>query len=280
MGEAQLRRKDREAGQVNLFDMMAGESDDGNSSESGGFSPMTERPEVPPMDELEKLRYEKELLGFFLSGHPVDTLGGLGRLLDNITAEEIDNLQGKRSFRLCGVLSEIERRYTKKDAKPWARFTLMTKEKDFSIPMFNDSFEQYGIHLEDGRMVVVEGVASHRDGETRLSVTNVHPVENAVAKVTEEVTWLIDPDNPMAEEFTRDMFSMAEKGEGETLIRLAFARSGESEGLVVETDSRFSMRFSSTAFKDWRKRACVRGARVVVRSPEPPPERKFGKKVF
>jgi DNA polymerase-3 subunit alpha len=280
MGEAQLRRKDREAGQVNLFDMMAGESDDGNSAENGGFSPMTERPEVPPMDELEKLRYEKELLGFFLSGHPVDTLGGLGPLLDNITAEEIDNLEGKRSFRLCGVLSEIERRYTKKDAKPWARFTLMTKEKDFSIPMFNDSFEQYGIHLEEGRMVVVEGVASHRDGETRLSVTNLRPVENSVAKVTEEVTWLIDPDNPMAEEFTRDMFSMAEKGEGETLIRLAFARSGESEGLVVETDSRFSMRFSSASFKDWRNRVCVRGARVVVRSPEPPPERKFGKKVF
>jgi DNA polymerase III alpha subunit len=92
---------------------------------------MADRPEVPPMDELEKLRYEKELLGFFLSGHPVDTLGGLGPLLDDITAEEIENLEGKRSFRLCGVLSEIERRYTKKDAKPWARFTLMTKEKIF-----------------------------------------------------------------------------------------------------------------------------------------------------
>ena len=121
MGEAQLRRKDREAGQVNLFDMMGDDSAE-NSSESGGFSSISEQPDVEPMDELEKLRYEKELLGFFLSGHPVDTLGGLGTLLDDITSEEIDNLEGKRSFRLCGVLSEIERRYTKKDAKPWAVF--------------------------------------------------------------------------------------------------------------------------------------------------------------
>mgnify|MGYP007000264773 CR=1 len=76
--------------------------------------------EVEPMDELEKLRYEKELLGFFLSGHPVDTLGGLGALLNDVTSEEIEKLEGRRSFRLCGVLSDIERRYTKKDAKPWA----------------------------------------------------------------------------------------------------------------------------------------------------------------
>ena len=61
-----------------------------------------------------------------------------------LQAEEIEKLEGRRSFRLCGVLSDIERRYTKKDAKPWARFTLMAKEKDFSIPMFTEAYEQFG----------------------------------------------------------------------------------------------------------------------------------------
>ena len=75
------------------------------------------------MDELEKLRYEKGTARIFLSGHPVDTLGGLGALLDDITAEEIENLEGRRSFRFCGVLAEIERRYTKKDANHGHGFT-------------------------------------------------------------------------------------------------------------------------------------------------------------
>ena len=280
MGEAQLRRKDREAGQVNLFDMMGDDNSGGNSSENGGFSPITDRPQVPPMDELEKLRYEKELLGFFLSGHPVDTLGGLGPLLDDITSDEFDNLEGKRSFRLCGVLSEIERRYTKKDGKAWARFTLMAKEKDFSIPMFPEAFEQYGLHLEEGRIVVMEGVASKKDGELRTSVTNLNPVETAISNLTDEVTWLLDAEHKESEQFTKDMFALGELGEGSTLIRLAYARNGESEGLVVETDSRFSMRFSSEIFKNWRKHDCVRGARVLVRSPEPPPERNFKKKKY
>ena len=42
-----------------------------------------------------------------------------------------------------------------------AGFTLMAKEKDFSIPMFTEAFEQFGLHLEDGRIVVVE-VASEK----------------------------------------------------------------------------------------------------------------------
>jgi DNA polymerase-3 subunit alpha len=280
MGEAQLRRKDREAGQVNLFDMMGGGDSEGTSEETTGFSAMADRPEVAPMDELEKLKYEKDLLGFFLSGHPVDTLGGLGPLLDDITSDELENLEGKRSFRLCGVLSEIERRYTKKDGKPWARFSLMAKEKDFSIPMFTEAFEQYGLHLDDGRMVVVDGVASHKDGETRLSVTHLRPVESAISNLVDEVTWLIDPEDQDAEQFTHDIFALGDQGEGSTLIRLAFARNGDEEGLVVETDSRFCMKFSSEVFKDWRSRKSVRGARVLFRPPEPPPERSFGKKKF
>jgi DNA polymerase-3 subunit alpha len=279
MGEAQLRRKDREAGQVNLFDMM-GDDSGGNSAENGGFAPITDRPSVPKMDELEKLGYERALLGFFLSGHPVDTLGGLGPLLDDITSDQLDNLESKRSFRLCGVLSEIERRYTKKDAKPWARFTLIAKEKDFSIPMFPEAFEQYGLHLEEGKIVVMEGVASKKDGELRTNVTNVRPVEDAISSLTEEVTWLLDPEHKGAEQFTKDMFALGEQGEGGTLIRLAYARNGEDEGLVVETDSRFSMRFSSSIFKGWRKYECVKGARVLMRTPEPPQERKYGKKNF
>jgi DNA polymerase-3 subunit alpha len=277
MGEAQLRRKDREAGQVNLFDMMGGGGEDAGG-DSGEFSPNNGLPDVPEMEELEKLKLEKELLGFFLSGHPVDTLGGLGPLLDTIKSEDLDKVEDRRSFRLCGVLADIERRYTKKDAKPWAKFNLLAKEKDFSLPMFTEAFEKYGEKLEDGAIVSVEGVVSRRDGETRMTVSSIRAINQAITATAEEVTWLIDPDHEEAEQFTRDLFTLGDKGEGETLLRLAFARKDEEEGLVMEADSRFSMRLSIDSFKKWRAREPVRGARVVMRSPEPPPERPWAKK--
>ena len=276
MGEAQLRRKDREAGQVNLFDLMGGDEDGSDSADD--FSSAAKLPDVPEMDELEKLKLEKELLGFFLSGHPVDTLGGLGPLLDTITAEEIENLEGKRSFRLCGVIAELERRYTKKDARPWARFTLMTKEKDFSLPMFTEAYEQYGPKLEEGIMVVVEGVASHRDGETRLTVNSSLPVDTALINIIEEVTWLLDPDHVETVPFLEDIFALGDKGLGKTLVRLGFAKENETEGLVVEADDRFTMRLTSELFKEWRKKESVRGARVTIKAPEPPQERTYGRR--
>jgi DNA polymerase-3 subunit alpha len=279
MGEAQLRRKDREAGQVNLFDLMGGEPDpEDQPGSANDFSSNPKLPEVPEMDELEKLKLEKELLGFFLSGHPVDTLSGLGPLLDTIDADQLDNLEGRRSFRLCGVLADLERRYTKKDAKPWARFTLMSKAKDFSLPMFTEAYEQYGGKLEEGAMVVIEGEASHRDGETRMSVKSVLPVDQALVKLVDEVPWVLDPDDEEAESFARDIFKLSDQGIGNTLIRLGFAREGEEDGLVVETDARFKVRMTSQTFREWRERKSVRGARVKLLEPEPPEERKYGRR--
>ncbi len=275
MGEAQLLRKDREAGQSNMFDLMGGEEEDGASAKGDGSTSANGRPEVPEMDELEKLKLEKELLGFFLSGHPVDTLGGLGSLLDTICGEDLEKIQDRRSFRLCGVVSDVERRYTKKDAKPWARFNLLAKERDFSLPMFTEAYETYGQVLEEGSIMVVEGIVSRRDGETRMNVTGIRRAETAIRELAEEVTWLIDPEHEEAQAFTEELFALCDKGEGGTLVRLAFAGSKEKDGLVAEPDARFTMRLTPAAFMEWREREPVRGARVVVREPEPPPERSW-----
>ena len=275
MGEAQLRRKDREAGQSNLFDLMGDDSDAESNGAKSDFSTNQPRPDIPEMEELEKLKLEKELLGFFLTGHPIDTLGGLGPLFDNLRQDDLDNLEGKHAFRLCGVVTDIERRYTKKDAKPWARFSLLGKEKDFSLPMFTEAYEQYGMKLEDGVIMVVEGVASNRDGEVRLNVNVALPIDQALSKWVEEVTWLIDPEHSESMNFAQELFSIGDKNHGGALIRLGFARKGEHSGLVGEADDRFRMKICVNSFKEWRSKPPVLAARVKISEPELPPERKF-----
>ena len=64
--------------------------------------------EIPEMDNLQKLKFERIGL-VFLSGHRVDTLMGLGGLVDTLSGgEQYANLTEKISFRLCGVVSEVE----------------------------------------------------------------------------------------------------------------------------------------------------------------------------
>ena len=79
MGEAQLRRKDREAGQSNLFDLMDGEEDE--SVDQFFCKAITPQVRNGRVGEIEA---RKGTPRFFLSGHPVDTLGGLGSLFDTV----------------------------------------------------------------------------------------------------------------------------------------------------------------------------------------------------
>ena len=59
------------------------------------------------------------------------------------------------------------------------------------------------------------------------------------------------------------------------MIRLGFAEESDEYGLVAELDPRFRMRMTSENFKTWRFRKAVRAARVKMREPEPPEERKY-----
>ena len=276
MGEAQLRRKDREAGQANLFDMMGGEEET-DEALSENFGPNGNNP-VPEMDNLQKLKFEKELLGFFLSGHPVDTLMGLGPLVDTLRYEDLENLTEKISFRLCGVVSEVERRYTKKDAKPWARFNLLAKERDLSLPMFPEAYTKYGEVLADGELMVVTGVASVKDGETRISVDKVETIDGSLGKIIEESTWLIDPVHEDAADFLIDLHKESERGIGSAKVSVAFAEKDDDDGMVVQLDDRFRLKLGVESFSIWRNRPCVKGVRIRVFAPDPPVERKYGRK--
>jgi DNA polymerase-3 subunit alpha len=281
MGEAQLRRKDRDAGQDTLFDMMGADMMDAGpvsslTSENGSTGDGVSQ--VQELDELEQLSYEKELLGFYLSGHPVDTLGGLGALASDITAKDLETVEGKRPFRLCGVIAEVEKRFTKKDGRPWARFTLAAKEKDFSLMVFSEAYEQYGVNLVESEIVIVEGVASERNGETRVNVVSILPAEKSLAKITKEVTWLLKDDSDDVKAFMQKVHAISGEGRGFTRVHFAFAASNGKDALVAETDPRFTVSFSSDGFKDLRAHSCVLGAKVILNPPPPPEEPAWAKR--
>jgi len=89
---------------------------------------------------------------------------------------------------------------------------------------------------------------------------------------------LIDPINEDAASFLSDLHLESEKGRGRSRVSVAFAEDGAEDGMVVQLDDRFRMRISLETFKKWRNRPCVMGVRVKVLEPDPPVERKFGKR--
>ena len=97
LAEAESLRKDREAGQANLFGDLLG-MDDCGSGDSSGSAPTRN---VPSMPMSEKLGFERELLGFYISGHPMDAYAGLDLAIDTFQSpEELVDFNDRTTFRI------------------------------------------------------------------------------------------------------------------------------------------------------------------------------------
>ncbi|MFU8847385.1 MAG: DNA polymerase III subunit alpha [Opitutales bacterium] len=118
LAEAESLRRDREAGQANLFGDLL--DDDAGVAEEDKAENHPSK--VPSMPMTEKLGYEKELLGFYISGHPMDAYAGLDLAIDTfLSPDQLKNFDDRTSFRLAGIVSGLAIKYTRKDSPPDGR---------------------------------------------------------------------------------------------------------------------------------------------------------------
>ena len=72
--------------------------------------------------------------------------------------------------------------------------------------------------MADGELMVVTGVASVKDGETRISVDKVQTIDGSLGKIIDESTWLIDPVHTDAADFLIDLHKKSERGIGSAKV--------------------------------------------------------------
>lgn len=124
-------------------------------------------PEIPPCEpwsDMLRLKKERDVVGFFISGHPLDkfkfemkhiaTRGGLSLL------EEIDNYTGKK-FQFGGLISNVDHRISK-SGSPWGMFTLEDYDGSFEFRLFRDDYLAYKNFMVDEWMVFVSGIVQKR----------------------------------------------------------------------------------------------------------------------
>jgi DNA polymerase-3 subunit alpha len=150
--EAQLQQRERETGQQSLF---------GGEGPEGRRAPPL--PRVPEWSEAEKLAREKELVGFFVSGHPLDAHRDLVELYARRAntgnlAEHRD-----RKVEVACVVTEITRRISRKDGSEWARLVLEDYHGTAVALAFREAWSKHRDMLEPGRPVLLKGMVSGRE---------------------------------------------------------------------------------------------------------------------
>ncbi len=167
MASAASSHRDRASGQASMFDDFLAPSATEPATVSRAAAPCV------PWTKAEKLAAEKELLGFYVSGHPLNPYRKMlesGRFTPII---QLGTLEDRTEFRAAGSLSEVSRKFAKKDGKPFAIIILEDLSGSVEAMVWNEVFNKCNKLLEPGQIVSIAGKVSQRDEETRVVVNEV-----------------------------------------------------------------------------------------------------------
>ncbi len=145
IGAAASVQKDRASGQVSLFDSLT-DLAPSPAKENSGIT-------VERWSRAEMLAHEKELLGFYVTGHPLDDYRGSLEAGSYNTTAEAHAVTEKGTLKLAGLLSTVEKRFTKKDGRPFGIMTFEDDSGTIEFTAWDESFSKHEEILKPGTVI-------------------------------------------------------------------------------------------------------------------------------
>jgi len=283
MAAASDRQRDAAAGQHSFLDMLnepvPAKNGGGGPAlhPSNGSSPRNGAARHADFTSAERLQFEKELLGFYISGHPMNAYTGLVEAVSTHSEEDVLAEGDRMEFRLCGIASGITKKLSRKDNRPWAFFNLASKHASISVNMYAEAFDTYGKMLAENQPVAVLGTVMRGTDGARLNVRECYPLDAYLPGQIRKVTWLLSPEHPDLPDFLRKLRTAIDGANGDTKIELAFAFD-DHVAPIAETSFALKWQVTPAAFQELRGHAAVAGTMVEARPPELKEQRRWGKR--
>jgi DNA polymerase-3 subunit alpha len=162
-----IAQRDRAAGQVSLFD------------EQTHAATAVRRQPIKPWSEHEKLSYEKELLGFYVSGHPLDAYAAVFAAKKYRSIASLGELDDRAQFKIAGAIVEVEKKFTKKEGKPFAVLWLEDLMNVLEVVVWNEVYLKVSDILVPGRVIELKATLDRRDEMLRATAVEIKPLAAA-----------------------------------------------------------------------------------------------------
>ncbi|MBI4354125.1 MAG: hypothetical protein HY595_02700, partial [Candidatus Omnitrophica bacterium] len=182
--EAQQRQRDKSRGQLTFFDALSAAQETAE----------TPRPNLGVMrewPESQKLAFEKTLLGFYVSGHPLARFEKLLRLFSTATSRQLAQLTEETQVTVGGLLTKVKLTTTKKTNEQMAVCLMEDLEGEIEVLVFPASFAQLAPQLKVASIIFVEGRASLRDDRPRVVAQQIVPLEQGTARLTKAIELIL-----------------------------------------------------------------------------------------
>ncbi|MHB8520293.1 MAG: DNA polymerase III subunit alpha [Limisphaerales bacterium] len=227
LGRAVSIVQDRQRGQGSLFGMLEEKNDPMPES-------ISKRPEWP---QHELLAAEKELLGFYVTGHPLTPYVPFIKQYALTNTTGLASLPNRSLTRIGGLIAGVQHGVSKKSNKPYAMVTLEDLEGSVQVLCMNDNYDRYRELLAPGKAILVVGEANTADDKPKIFPQEILPLEDAPQRYTKQVHLRLYTAH-LTPEHLEKVREVAAAHPGKCPLFLCLLRP-TGEALFIETHERF-----------------------------------------
>lgn len=135
-----------------------------------------EIPEIEEWEKTEKLTLEREMLGLYVSDHPLGEYANAISMLSSLSIADLRDAEHPPTdtIKLAGLVSAIDRKTTKKSGEPWALVTIEDLDSSINVFVFPKTYAEYSDLLKRDAVLVFTGKAEKRDdGSTSVIIRDI-----------------------------------------------------------------------------------------------------------
>ncbi|MFY0652199.1 MAG: DNA polymerase III subunit alpha [Cyclobacteriaceae bacterium] len=186
--------------------------------DTGVSIPAPKVPDVEPYTELDKLKIEKEVVGLYISGHPLDQFKFEANKFCNATISELneslEDLQRKGNIKLAGIVTEVNHRMTK-TGKPFGTLTIQDFTDSYTFFLFSDDYVKFKeFFTPDWALYIQGGVQTRwKGGELEFKIRDISLLSEVREKLTKGINLQIDLNN-LNEVIVREIIDLASNHTG------------------------------------------------------------------
>ncbi len=194
---------------------------------------------LPEWPQHELLAHEKELLGFYVTGHPLTPFAPILEKYALANTAKLAELPNRSLTRIGGLIAAVQNGVSKKSGKPYSMVTLEDLEGSVQVLCMNENYEKYRELLKPNTAILVVGEVNTGDERPKIFPQEIMPLEDAPRKFTKQVHLRLHTAH-LQPEHLNAVRELVAAYPGKCPLLLCFMRPG-GEIVFMDTNERFNV---------------------------------------
>ncbi len=194
-------------------------------------------PKFPPVEEwklIEKLNKERDVIGIFISGHPLDKFKLEYQQFTNTTIPNIDDYMKDKQVKIAGIVSKVQERTTKKGDR-FVLFQIEDYEGSMELALFSEQYKTFRYLILEGSLLYIEGnyAPRYRDSdEYTLRVKQISPVDTLVKEHTKALHLSMKYDK-IGHDLVDELIDLVKENQGKIPLHFFVSNGDPQKGLKL-----------------------------------------------